>query len=320
MRWLAVGLLMSLAPAAAEVAGGGPVQVGQRSVGIGIPYSVGRALPDRSGEWVRASQIQMFNPGDLWEHINGAAEQYLAYGFQDLATTRYTSDQTRTVVVAEIYRMGNARGAFGIYRQEASPKAKPVALGVEGRASSNTIRFWLGEFYVKLTLPPGGGRQRELEALGGAIAKGLGAPGAMPEEVGWFPPAGQLPDSVRFIPADALGQAAFTNAFEAKYEHAGEPATALVVPFASDQAAAAALARYESFLAKARGKVRVASPGDGGFSATDSFQGFILAVRAGSRLVLSVGASDESVAAARVADIITRLPPAAKAPRKEGVS
>jgi hypothetical protein len=26
-------------------------------------------------------------PGDLWEHINGAAEQFLAYGFQDLATT-----------------------------------------------------------------------------------------------------------------------------------------------------------------------------------------------------------------------------------------
>ncbi len=159
----------------------------------------------------------MFNPGDLWEHINGAAEQYLAYGFQDLATTRYTSDQTRTVVVAEVYRMGDARGAFGIYRQEVSPKAKPVALGVEGRASSNTIRFWLAEFYVKLTTPPGGGRQRELEALGAAIAKGLGSPGTMPAEVGWFPSAGQVPDSVKFIPADALGQAVFTNAFEAKY-------------------------------------------------------------------------------------------------------
>ncbi len=185
-----------------------PVRARARpAVGESIPYSVGRALPDRSGEWIRAAQIQMFNPGDLWEHINGAAEQYLAYGFQDLATTRYTSDQTRTVVVAEIYRMGDARGAFGIYRQEVSPTAKPVALGVEGRASSNTIRFWLAEFYVKLTTPPGGGTQRELEALGAAVAKGLGSPGTMPAEVGWFPSAGQVPDSVRFVPADALGQA-----------------------------------------------------------------------------------------------------------------
>jgi len=338
MRWLAAGLLMCLVPAAGAVEGGfrnrsngtiqppyarhetGPLKAGQRSVGVAMPYSVGRALPDRAGEWIRAAQIQMFNPGDLWEHINGAAEQYLAYGFQDLATTRYTSDKTRTTVVAEIYRMADARGAFGIYRQEVSPKARPIALGVEGRASSNTIRFWTGAYYVKLTTPPGGGRMQELEALGGAIAKGLGAPGAMPAEIGWFPSAGQLADSVRFVPADALGQAAFTNAFEAKYEHAGEPATAIVVPFESDAAAAAALARYESFLSKATGRAKVATPGDGGFSATDSFQGFILAVRAGPRLVISVGARDASVAASRLADIIKRLPPAAGAPRREGVS
>ena len=317
MRWLAVGLMCCALPDAAGFAG----EPGQRALGRTIPYSVGRALPDRSGEWVRAAQVQMFNPGDLWEYINGAAEQYLTYGFQDLATTRYTSDQTRTAVVAEIYRMGDARGAFGIYRQEASPKARAVMLGVEGRASSNTIRFWLGEFYVKLVTPPGGGRQRELEALGAAIAKGLGSPGGMPEEVGWFPAAGQVPDSVKFIPADALGQASFTNAFEAKYENPGEPSTALVVPFDSDGAAAAALARYESFLARAKGRTKVASPGDGGFSATDSFQGHILAVRAGSRLVISVGAADDRAAAARLSEIIRRLPAGgAGQPRKDGVS
>ena len=220
--------------------------------------------------------------------------------------------------MAEIYRMASPVNAFGIYRQEVSPKARAVPLGVEGRASSNTIRFWTGEFYVKLTTPPGGGRMPELEALGAAIAKGLGAPGAMPVEAGWFPTAGQLPDSVKFIPADALGQAAFANAFEAKYENPGEPATALVVPFGSDKDAAAAFARYESFLARARGKTKVASPGDGGFSATDSFQGFILAVRAGSRLVISLGAPEER-AAAIVSDIVKRLGtmPAGQ-PRKEG--
>jgi hypothetical protein len=313
MRWLAAGLIL----VTLTVDTGFARQTGQRSVAGSIPYSVGRALPDRSGDWTRESQIQMFNPGDLWEHIDGAAEQYLTYGFQDLATSKYTDRATRTVIVAEIYRMASPVNAFGIYRQEVSPKARPVPLGVEGRASSNTIRFWTGEFYVKLTTPPGGGRMPELEALGAAIAKGLGAKGAMPAEAGWFPAAGQLPDSVKFIPADALGQAAFTNAFEAKYENPGEPATALVVPFGNDKDAAAAFARYESFLAKARGKTKVASPGDGGFSATDSFQGFILAVRAGSRLVISMGAPEER-AAAIVSDIVTRLGtmPAGQ-PRKE---
>jgi len=317
MRRLTVGLVVSAFFLGAGLSG----EPGQRTLGRTIPYSVGRALPDRAGEWARAAQIQMFNPGDLWEYIDGAAEQFLTYGFQDLATTKYTSDQTRTVVVAEVYRMEDARGAFGIYRQEVSPKARPVALGVEGRASSNTIRFWLAEFYVKLTLPPGGGRQRELEALGAAIAKGLGAPGTMPDEVRWFPAAGQIPDSVKYIPADALGQASFTHAFEAKYEGPGDGSTAVIVPFESDAAAAAALTRYETFLARAKGKSKVAAPGDGGFSATDSFQGLILAVRAGSRLVISLGAADERAAGSIVVEIIKRLPakPGGQ-PRKEGGS
>ena len=314
MRRIAVAVIICTLPAAAGLAG----DLGQRALGRAIPYSVGRALPERAGEWTRATEVQMFSPGDLWEHINGAAEQYLTYGFQDLATTRYTAAKIRTTVVAEIYRMEDVRGAFGIYRQEVNPKAKPVALGVEGRVGSNTIRFWLGDFYVKLTTPPAGERMREVEALGAAIAKGLGAPASMPVEVGWFPVAGQLPDSVKYIPADALGQASFTHAFEARYENPGEPSTALVVPFGSDAAAAAALARYETFLARAKGRTKIAAPADGGFSATDSFQGFILAVRAGSRLVISVGASSER-APSLVAEIVKRLPKApSEQPRKDG--
>jgi hypothetical protein len=154
---------------------------------------------------------------------------------------------------------------------------------------------------------------RELEVLGAAIAKGLGPPGTMPAEVGWFPPGGQLPDSVKYIPADALGQASFTHAFEAKYERPGEASTAIVVPFDGSEAAAAALARYETFLARAKGKSKLSAPGDGGFSATDSFQGLIVAVRAGSRLVISVGEPDQKAAEARVAAIVTRLPTAAAA-------
>jgi hypothetical protein len=289
----------------------------QRSVGAAIPYSVGRALPERSGDWARARAIQMFNPGDLWEHINGAAEQYLSYGFQDLATSKYTDAAANATAVAEIYRMSDAAGAFGIYRQEFNPKARAVPIGVEGRAGTNTVRFWTGTFYVKLATTPGG-RMPALEALGAAIAKGLGAPGGMPAQVGWFPAAGLLPDSIRYIPTDALGQASFTSAFEAKYESAGEPATALVVPFETEKEAAAALARYESFLARARGKAKVASPGDGGFSATDSFQGFVLAVRAGPKLVFSLGAPEDR-AAALVSEIVRRLGAApAGQPGKDG--
>jgi hypothetical protein len=290
----------------------------RQSVGVAIPYSVGRALPDRVGGWVRSAQIQLFSPADLWEYIDGAAEQYLTYGVQDVATAKYTNS-SGAVVGVDVYRMADSVNAFGIYRQELSPKARPVAIGVEGRAGSSSLKFWSGSFYVKLTASPAGGPQPGLEALADAIAKGLGESGGMPAQVNWFPAAGLVPDSLKFVPADALGQSAFSNAFEAKYENPREPSTALVVPFESEQRAVAALARYEAFLAKASGRTKVASPGNGGFSATDSFHGFILAVRAGSSLAISLGASDERTASVILAQIVKRLPSApAGQPRKEG--
>jgi hypothetical protein len=317
MRWIAVGLMVCALPVVGREARALP-HVGQRSVGASIPYFVGRALPDRVAGWARSAQIQLFSPADLWEYIDGAAEQYLSYGVQDVATAKYTNT-SGTVVGVDIYRMADSVNAFGIYRQELSPKARPVAIGVEGRAGSSSLKFWSGSFYVKLTASPVGGGQPELEPLAGAIARGLGEPGVMPPQVDWFPVVGLVPDSIRFAPADALGQSAFTNAFEAKYENPREPSTALVVPFDSEQQAVAAFARYESFLAKAGGMTKVASPGNGGFSANDSFQGFILAVRAGSSLAISLGASDQRTASAILAEIVKRLPPAPPSqPRKEG--
>src|SRR5512137_576823 len=135
MRWIAIGLT---ACALVESAGVVRLLADQRpAVGVGISYSVGRALPDRAGGWTRAKEIQMFGSADLWEYIDGAAEQYLTFGFQDLATSKYT-DASGAVVAADIYRMSDNVHAFGIYRQEVNAKARPVPVGVEGRAGSNS--------------------------------------------------------------------------------------------------------------------------------------------------------------------------------------
>jgi len=333
MRLLHVGVAVPALFAAAGIVCGASLGVanaaptpGQQSqsrdkasVGVAIPYSVGRALPDRVAAWTRSAQIQIHSPADLWEYIDGAAEQYLTYGVQDVATAKYTNS-SGAVVGVDIYRMADSVNAFGIYRQELSPKARPVTIGVEGRAGSSSLKFWSGSFYVKLTASPAGGPQPGLEALAGAIAEGLGAPGGMPAQVNWFPAAGLVPESLKFVPADALGQSAFSNAFEAKYENPREPLTVLVVPFEREQRAVAALAKYEAFLAKpGGGTTRVASPGNGGFSTTDSFHGLIVAVRSGSVLAISLGASDERTASVILAQIVKRLSPAPPSqPRKEG--
>jgi len=316
-------VIVSAGPSPVARAGADP-QAGSRgsqaAVSASLPYSVGRALPDKVPGWARSPKITMYRAASLWEYIDGAAEQYLAYEFQDLATTAYTRTAGGTATV-EIYRMADPVHAYGIYAQELSPTATRVAVGVEGRAGKNSLKFWSSEFYVKVLAPSGSAAtQADLLALATAVAAGLDAPGKPPAQLLWFPRsslAGLLADSFKFVPADALGQSMFANAFEAKYAGTPEPSTLVIVPFANLDAARGALAKYESFLSRP-GKTpkKLATPGDGGFAAQEGYYGLIVAVRSGPTLIISLGAESEARATMLVTDAITRQPTSPPAGQK----
>jgi hypothetical protein len=91
------------------------------------------------------------------------------------------------------------------------------------------------------------------------------------------------------------------------------------VPFANADGARGALAKYEAFLGgAAKGAKKLAVPGDGGLTAQDGYYGRIVAVCAGARLVISLGAASEAAAGTLVADVIRRLPAGAAGPKRKG--
>jgi len=292
---------------------------GQTAISGSIPYSVGRALPNTLPGWTRSPKITMFGPSSLWEHIDGAAEQYLAFEFQDLATATYARTAGGTATV-EIYRMIDPQHAYGIYAQELSPTATRVAVGVEGRAGRNSVKFWSGDFYVKLVAPSGSAAPpADLLALATAVAGGLGEPGKPPAQLSWFPPAGLVADSIKFVPADALGQSMFSSAWEAKYAGTPEPSTLVIVPFASTDGARGAMAKYESFLGRpGKPAKKLAAPGDGAFTAQEGYYGLIVVVRSGPTLVISLGAASEAAATALVTDAMRRVPSPPAGPKGTG--
>jgi hypothetical protein len=298
---------------------------GQAAIGGTMPYSVGRAMPGTLPGWTRSPQITMFGASSLWEHIDGAAEQYLAFECQDLATAAYTRTAGGTATV-EIYRMSDPVHAYGIYAQELSPTATRVAVGVEGRAGKNSLKFWSNEFYVKVVVSPGGGGvpQADVLELGKAVAAGLGAPGTSPAQLAWFTrssQAGLIADSITFVPADVLGQSMFANAWEAKYAGTPEPSTLVIVPFASADGARGALAKYQSFLSRPGKPAKtLAAPGDGGFTAQEGYYGLIVAVRTGSTLVISLGAESEARATMLVNDAVHRVAASPASPKGKGGS
>jgi len=265
-------------------------------------------LPDGGAVpgWARSSEPKRYGPGNLWEYINGAAETFLTFGFQEVATADY-ADAARTLeVTIDIYRMGDAVGAYGMYAEERNPDAAFLQVGAEGYRSGNVLNFWAGPCYVKLTAP------REdpalaagLEALAAEVARRVGQTGPRPAVFDRFPTAGLVPHSFKVLPKDVLAQSYLSNGFEAEYRDGAKPWKLLLVALDADEDAAAALDRYRAFLASSGpAPQRITAPGQGGFVGKDGYYGLVVAARAGRHIGVAVGAPTERQAIAQLSALL----------------
>lgn len=260
---------------------------------------LGSFLP--ASGWTRSKPSQSYSADTLWEFINGAADTYVSYGVQQALGAGLK--QAGAEVDVEVYEMSDALHAFGIYAQELPPAPQFVDAGAEGYTHGNTLRFWKGAHYVKLTAvasaQPGPGALTELAK---DIAMKVPAGESLPGVMSAFPPKDLVAHSIRFVPKDVLGQRDFVNGFEASYLDGQATSRLVIIPFSSAGEAASALARYRTFLA-AGGALRPAPKGtaDEAFLGTDTFSGPVLAARGGATVAISLGAQAAATAASRVA-------------------
>jgi len=259
--------------------------------------------------WTRTREPRRFGQGDLWEYIDGAAETYLAYRFQRLATTGYAHGPTAVEATVDIYQMADALNAFGIYTQERTPTCEAVPIGAEGCYAGAAIAFWSGPYYVKLTaFKEHADAKPALTGLASVVASALGFPGSLPEQVGWFPPGKLVPRSVKYVPKDALGQSFLANAFEAAYTEGASTWKLVLVVFDDPEAAAQAMARYRMFVGTSGKVIReLKAPGDGGFLGLDGFYGTVVATRSGAALAIALGVSSEKLGTATIQVTFARM-------------
>ena len=69
---------------------------------------------DWSVEWKWDGDPQYFYSENLYEYINGSADLYNSYGFQELVTINYAANEDQYVIL-DIYDMGTSLNAFGIF-------------------------------------------------------------------------------------------------------------------------------------------------------------------------------------------------------------
>jgi hypothetical protein len=171
--------------------------------------------------WRQSGQIQTFSPETLFEYINGGADPYFTYDFQELKVAEYTTEKKASVTI-EVYHHKTPTLAFGIYSQERLPDANFLDIGSQGYIERNVLNFLAGPYYVKISSFKTGADDREiLITFAKKVSEALGPIGTLPSILSSFPEEGKKKNSEKFIAVKFLGYAFLHSAFIADYEVSG---------------------------------------------------------------------------------------------------
>lgn len=173
--------------------------------------------------WTIHSEVWQYRPGNLWEYINGAADQFIDFGFEELLTTELISNET--LIVVDIYNMGKPLNALGIYLMERPADALYIDAGTQSILNLPAQALLLkNQFYVKVHCLEGALTETTGQALLRSLDQALPGSAAWPEEVGLLPQKDRLPGTLGYIRRNFLSISDLNNCLFAEYqEKEGQP-------------------------------------------------------------------------------------------------
>jgi len=211
-----------------------------------------------------------YAPENLYKYINGAAEVYLGYGFQELATQIYENRSGQSLTI-EVYRHSDPRNGFGIYALERPIVGDFLKIGAQGYYEEGILNFVRGNYYVKLnSFNLGDDERTVLTGVAQDISDRLEGELEFPEIVRRFPKRGKVDNSERFVPVDFLGYSFLGNAYTCDYTVTKNKFKLFAIEGSDSAACEETLKKYMSHL----GHPDVA-PGEGLHTVEDPHHGAI---------------------------------------------
>jgi hypothetical protein len=99
--------------------------------------------------WQKTSDTRVYAAKDLWQYIDGDADQYIRAGVVTTSTSDY-SFQSHLEAVVDVYTMGDSAGAHKVLAGDESKTGKSVSLGDEGVAFEQSVTFRKGTALVRI--------------------------------------------------------------------------------------------------------------------------------------------------------------------------
>jgi hypothetical protein len=162
------------------------------------------SLPAEAAGWKWDGKEMKYDSKSVFKYMDGAAELYLAYGFQNLRVRRFEKPNQPPITL-ELYDMASSENAYGVFSFERQDEA--VGIGQGSEFGGGLLRFWKGKYFAS-TYADGGGVEVEsaILTMGRTTADLIKEMGPEPKLVGLIPgkDLGLVDRSVRYLKSHVL--------------------------------------------------------------------------------------------------------------------
>lgn len=161
-------------------------------------FKVKYCFPEKVGGWrTRATPAVYSGANGLYEYIDGGAEPYLSYAFEQVAVAEYEDNSGRRIL-AEVWQFSSSEDAFGVYTRDRS--GSEYTLGDEASIYENYLWVWKGRHYLRLEPRTTDIRVEDVGSLAEAVVELL-PPGrsSRPSLLGYLPEEGLVHRRTKFF-------------------------------------------------------------------------------------------------------------------------
>ena len=210
-----------------------------------------------------------YDKSDLFDYIDGAADSYLSYEFEEVSVREYTKG--KQAIKAEIYQHTDINNGFGIYAAERFPDYHFINIGSQAYTSEDILNMACGRYYVKLFSETRTPEEKEtLISLAELIANHLDGKTSLPATLEMFPEKGKIMNSEQYINQSFLGYDFLAKAFTADYSRDGTNFKLFIIDCGEKNKAQDMLTNYLEFT-----KQPVEGLKEGSIVITDKYNGNI---------------------------------------------
>jgi hypothetical protein len=201
--------------------------------------------------WTPAGEVETYARDNLFDLVNGQADAFFVYGFEQVAVQNY-EDEEGAALRVEVWRLASPADAYGLFTTIIG--GTPVVIGNEGDAEpGRRLTFWQDRYLVQVHA-----RQplddADLQGFAQAISAALPSGGERPALMDRLPSDGLVERSPIFFHEEIsiqsylwlggenlLGLGLETDGVLARYDVDGGAAQLLLVQYPDETSASAGL-------------------------------------------------------------------------------